>query len=90
MAEGHVFRYSAMLSDPGLAELREELKKRMADSLTTIGIFRLLAGKRRDARESISSAMTYGVSLRSLVAYSLACCGPIGTTVCTHLKGHVK
>lgn len=78
MGDGHIFRARQILADAEMASLHPQIRRQLAATLTSYGIDLLVEGRLKEARTSLKEALSIEHSRRALVAYSLACGGPLG------------
>ena len=86
MAEGHLFRYGAMLTDPEFASLYPAIQQMRAETLTCCGIDLLAQGDTENARRKLWEAMRTRISLRDIVALALSCGGQAGVRATVRLR----
>lgn len=81
MNEGHVFRNQEILADPNMSALHSQIRELLSASLAHQGVYLLKENKQNAARAALRRSLTLHKTRRNVLAYGLACCGPIGSTV---------
>ena len=82
MCEGLFYRYSRILADPAMAEIRW----RQADTCYGYGVAMVLRGENATGRAQLRNAWRSSRSPRSLVVLALSYGGPLGRRLLRALR----
>jgi GT2 family glycosyltransferase len=86
MAEGHIFRFDAALSDPMFAAFHRQMADLQRKILIRYGLDLTQVGRRVEARQALRKVLRERSSLRAWIAFLLACSGQPGSWLIRQLR----
>ena len=86
MAEGHLFRFDAILDDPQFAAWWPQISAERRRTRTACGIELTQSGRFSEARRLLWTVLRERPSPRATVAFLLSCVGPLGRWLTSRLR----
>ena len=76
--EGHIFRYTAYVSEPSLARYHEHFREQLAEAHEWLGMALLRSSRYQEAQASFGEAIKRRTSLKAVIGTLLGACGTCG------------